>query len=88
MNVTAGYWTKSGGTKDVAEYLGLVEKAGLYGVMPYDAKLKGHPALLGYIHGDEPDLPHQVNDADVVPAPGIEDQLQHAAMEVGRRRDA
>lgn len=72
MNVTAGYWPASSGTKDVAEYLALVEKAGLYGVMPFDAGLKGHPSLLGYIHGDEPDLPHQVNDADgknVLPSP-------------------
>ena len=55
----------------MAEYLALVQKAGLYGVMPFDARLKGHPSLLGYIHGDEPDLPHQVSDADVVPAPAL-----------------
>jgi len=71
MNATAGYWPKSSGTKDVAEYLTLVEKASLYGVMPFDPKLKGRPGLLAYIHGDEPDLPHQVNDADVVPAPEL-----------------
>jgi hypothetical protein len=68
MNVTAGYWTTSSGTKNVAEYLALVEKAGLYGVMPFDDALKDRPNLLGYIHGDEPDLPHQVSDAEVVPA--------------------
>jgi len=71
MNATAGYWPKSSGTKDVTEYLSLVRKAGLYGVMPFDARLKGHPALLGYIHDDEPDLPHQVSDAEVVPGPGL-----------------
>jgi hypothetical protein len=68
MNTTAGYWSGSSGTDDVAEYLELVAKAGLYGVMPFDKRLKGHPRLLGYIHGDEPDLPHQVSDAEVVPA--------------------
>jgi hypothetical protein len=68
MNATAGYWPTSSGTKNVAEYLALVEKAGLYGVMPFDDALKGHPNLFGYIHGDEPDLPHQVSDAEVVPA--------------------
>jgi hypothetical protein len=68
MNTTAGYWPKSSGTKSVAEYLTLVQEAGLYGVMPFDTKLKGHPSLLGYIHGDEPDLPHQVSDAEIVPA--------------------
>lgn len=71
MNVTAGYWPKSGGTKDVTGYLARVEKAGLYGVMPFDARLKGHPSLLAYIHGDEPDLPHQASDAEVEPAPGL-----------------
>ncbi len=71
MNTTAGYWPKSGGTRDVREYIDLVHKAGLYGVMPFDAGLKGHPALLGYIHGDEPDLPHRVSDAVVVPAKSL-----------------
>jgi len=68
MNTVAGYWPKSSGTQDVTGYLPLVEKAGLYGVMPFEAKLKGHPALLGYIHDDEPDLTHQVSDAEIVPA--------------------
>jgi len=71
MNATAGYWSGSSGTKDVAEYLKRVEEAGLYGVMPFDASLKGHPSLLGYIHDDEPDLPHQVSDAEVLPGKGL-----------------
>ncbi|HUU08962.1 MAG TPA: hypothetical protein VM431_00305 [Phycisphaerae bacterium] len=71
MNATAGYWSTSSGTKDVTEYLPLVAKAGLYGVMPFDVRLKGHPALLGYIHDDEPDLPHEESDAEVVPAAGL-----------------
>ena len=68
MNTTAGYWQGSSGTNDVTNFLPLVQQAGLYGVMPYQAGLKDQPALLGYIHGDEPDLPHQVSDAEVVPA--------------------
>jgi len=71
MNTTAGYWPGSGGTKNVAEYLGAAEKAGLYGVMPWNESLKGRPNLLGYIHDDEPDLPHQVNDARIVPGGGL-----------------
>ncbi|MCR4413917.1 MAG: hypothetical protein NUV77_15995 [Thermoguttaceae bacterium] len=71
MNTTAGYWSGSGGTKDAAEYLKLVEQAGLYGVMPFDSRLKGHRSLLAYIHDDEPDLPHQVSDAEVVPGAGL-----------------
>jgi len=71
MNTTAGYWTGSSGTKDVTEYLELVAKADLYGVMPFDGRLAGHGKLLGYIHGDEPDLPHQVSDAEIVPGAGL-----------------
>ena len=71
MNATAGYWTDSSGTKDVAGYLAIVEKAGLYAVMPFDAKLKGRPGLLGYIHDDEPDLTHPVSEAEVTAGPGM-----------------
>jgi len=71
MNTTAGYWPRSSGTKDVTEYIKLVDNAGLYGVMPFDARLKGHRALLGYIHGDEPDLPRRVSDAAITPAKGL-----------------
>lgn len=71
MNTTAGYWTGSSGTKDVAEYQALVAQAGLYGVMPFDLRLKGHPQLLGYIQDDEPDLPHQVSDAEIAPAANL-----------------
>ncbi len=56
MNCTAGYWPHSGGTRDVADYLEQVRKSGLFGVMPFDKRLKNHPALLGYIQDDEPDL--------------------------------
>lgn len=68
MNTIAGYWPKSSGTRDVSEYLDLVEEAGFYGVMPFDPRLKGRPSLLGYIHDDEPDLPRTVSDADIEPA--------------------
>ncbi len=71
MNTTAGYWPGAGGTRDVVEYLDRVAAAGLYGVMPFDPGLKGHPRLLGYIHDDEPDLPHQVSDAQVAAAPHL-----------------
>lgn len=71
INTVAGYWTGSSGTKDVAEYLDLVAKAGFYGVMPFDQRLKGRPDLLGYIHEDEPDLPHQVSDAEVAAGEGL-----------------
>ena len=71
MNTVAGYWPKSGGTRDVQEYLDLLEKADLYGVMPFDQRLRGHGALLGYIHDDEPDLPRLVSDAVVESAENL-----------------
>jgi len=71
MNATAGYWHGSSETKNVTEYLKLVEASGLYGIMPFDARLKGHPALLGYIHSDEPDLPRLVSDASITPSKNL-----------------
>ncbi len=67
INTVAGYWSGSGGTKDVVEYAERVEEAGFYGVLPFDERLKGHSALLAYIHGDEPDLPHLISDAEIIP---------------------
>lgn len=68
INTVAGYWTGSGNTKGVTEYMARVEKAGFYGVMPFDKRLKGNPALLAYIHGDEPDLPRLVSDTEIAPS--------------------
>jgi len=64
MNATAGY-TGAGGRRNIAAYLAQAQQTGLYGVMPFEETLKGNPSLLGYIHGDEPDLTHQVSDARV-----------------------
>ena len=68
INTIAGYWSGSGGTKDVVEYVALAKKAGFYGVMPFDKRLKDNSALLAYIHGDEPDLPNLVSDTEIVPS--------------------
>ena len=70
-NTVAGYWPGSGGTADVAEYMTHVQSAGMYGVMPFDEKLKGNSALLGYIHDDEPDLSHPESDAEIIPDPSL-----------------
>jgi hypothetical protein len=71
MNTTAGYWGGSGGMKKLGAYVDSVAKAGLYGVMPFNAQLKGNPFVLGYIHGDEPDLPHQISDANIEASPDL-----------------
>jgi hypothetical protein len=39
--------------------------------MPFNARLKGHPALLGYIHSDEPDLPRLVSNAVIAPSKNL-----------------
>lgn len=68
MNGVAGAQPESSGPRrGVSGYLGQVRDAGLYGVMPFSPALKGNPALLAYIHGDEPDLTHTVSDARVIP---------------------
>jgi hypothetical protein len=72
INTVAGYWSGSGNTNDVIEYIARVEKAGFYGVMPFDKRLKGNSALLAYIHGDEPDLPHLISDTDIVPSESLQ----------------
>ncbi|MFW6114602.1 MAG: hypothetical protein ACOC7K_02580, partial [bacterium] len=71
MNTVAGYWPGSSNTEDAVEYLKLVDEAKLYGVMPFDKRLKGHPSLLAYIHEDEPDLPRRTSDAEVVPGESL-----------------
>jgi len=71
INTVAGYWSGSGGTKDVVEYMERVKKAGFYGVMPFDKDLKGNTSLLAYIHGDEPDLPGLVSDIEIAPSESL-----------------
>lgn len=84
INTVAGYWWEenknegAGGTKNASEYADLARKAGLYFIAPY---MEQHPAamktlagpgnLLAWIHGDEPDLPDTISEAEVVPAPGL-----------------
>lgn len=68
VNTVAGYHGKGTGAENVLRYLQKAWDIGLYGVMPFDKRLKGQPALLGYIHGDEPDLPHKESDAEIIAA--------------------
>ncbi|MBL4774899.1 MAG: hypothetical protein JKY87_02415 [Mariprofundus sp.] len=68
MNATAGYRANPKETEDVIKYLKHLQQAGLYGVMPFDTRLKRNPTLLGYIHADEPDLSTRMNDVNIEPA--------------------
>jgi hypothetical protein len=80
INTITGYhWTPAnntgaGNTKNAAEYGALAREVGLYFVSPFMKQhpeamqtLKGSNNLLAWIHGDEPDLPHTVSDAQVMP---------------------
>jgi hypothetical protein len=80
VNTITGYhWNTArnigaGDTKTAAEYGALARRAGLYFISPYMkehgeamATLKASDYLLAWIHGDEPDLPHTVSDAEVKP---------------------
>jgi len=68
MNATAGYRESSKKRGDVITYLKHAHESGLYGIMPFNPHLKGNPALLGYIHGDEPDLSITISDITIKPA--------------------
>ena len=54
-----------------SEILPAARDAGGYGVYAFDEKAIGHPALLAWLHGDEPDLPRTVSDATVTPGEGL-----------------
>ncbi len=58
----------NGGQNSSAEYLAECAAHGVWGVMsPSDMSVKDHPALLGWIFGDEPDLEsHAVEPAQVL----------------------
>lgn len=67
VNTFAG----NGGRLSSRDYLDALGAAGLYGIVDFDQRSIGHPALLGWIHGDEPDLPRTVNDAQVAAGEGL-----------------
>lgn len=71
INTIAGYWPGSGGTADVVDYYQRIQAAGFYAVLPFDRRLKGASHLLGYLHGDEPDLTHLVSDARIEAGAGL-----------------
>lgn len=51
-----GFNTFVGGGGGAAEACAAAARAGGYAVTGFDEAVKGHPALLAYAHGDEPDL--------------------------------
>ncbi|KPJ75874.1 MAG: hypothetical protein AMS14_02905 [Planctomycetes bacterium DG_20] len=71
LSIAVNTFCGNGGKLSNKAYLDKLAANGLYGVVHFDEAAIGHPHLLGWIHGDEPDLPTQKSRAQVVPAPGL-----------------
>jgi hypothetical protein len=71
INTFCGYGSDELSRKEFLDQLG---QNGLYGIVHFGddhRDVLDHPARLGWIQGDEPDLPRKVNDAVVTPGPGM-----------------
>jgi hypothetical protein len=71
LAIGANTFTGNGGNLGNKEYLKALADSGLYGIVGFDPQVVGHDHLLGWIHGDEPDLSRQVSDAQVLPGAGL-----------------
>ena len=67
-------------------YLDALQEKNLYGVVHFDPDAVGHPALLGWIHGDEPDLPKEKGSSELrrTPAEVLADYEQIVASDPSR----
>ncbi|MFW6154000.1 MAG: hypothetical protein ACOC95_02180 [Planctomycetota bacterium] len=65
--------TFTGGGSGPAENLEVAQQAGGYVVTSFDPDVKDHPRLLGWLHGDEPDMPTARQDVELE-APGMDTQ--------------
>jgi hypothetical protein len=71
LSIGVNTFTGNGGDLSSQQYLKALGASGLYGVLHYDERVIGDPRLLGWIHGDEPDLPQNVSDAEIAPGQGL-----------------
>ncbi|MFQ6098168.1 MAG: hypothetical protein ACE5O2_10620 [Armatimonadota bacterium] len=71
LSIGVNTFVGNGGDMGNKEFLDLLAENGLYGVFAFDQEAVGHSHLLGWIHGDEPDLRKRVSDADVGPGEGL-----------------
>ena len=67
LSIGVNTFCGNGGKLSRKAYLDKLAASGLYGVVHFDEAAVGHPHLLGWIHGDEPDLPTRKSDAEIVP---------------------
>lgn len=71
LSIGINTFTGNGSDLSNKQYLQALAEHGLYGIVHFDPEVVGHSHLLGWIHGDEPDLPTTVNDAEVVAGKGM-----------------
>ena len=71
LSIAVNTFCGNGGELTRKAYLDKLAASGLYGVVHFDEACVGHDHQLGWIHGDEPDLPRQQSDAEVVPAKSL-----------------
>ena len=86
--IDIGVNTFVGNSRDIPArtYLDELQEKGLYGVVHFDPDAVGHPALLGWIHGDEPDLPREKGSPELrrTPAEVLADYEQIVAADPSR----
>ena len=70
VSINANVFAGGGGRRSGGEYLDQLGQNGLYGVMGFNEGIADNPHLLGWIHGDEPDMPRRVSDANIVVGEG------------------
>lgn len=59
LSIGANTFVGNGSSTSNKDFLDELGKNGLYGVMGFERGAAAHAYLLGYIHGDEPDMPRQ-----------------------------
>jgi hypothetical protein len=70
LSISANTFVENVSDVSSREFLDKLQANGLRAVVHFEDGLAGHPALLGYIHGDEPDNRSDVSDADIVAGQG------------------
>ena len=71
LSIAVNTFASNCGDLSDKEYLDKLLGSGLYGVVSFAEDVIGHPSLLGWIHGDEPDNRSQVSDAEVIAGEGM-----------------
>jgi len=71
LSIAVNTFCGNGGKLTRKAYLDQLAANGLYGIVHFDETCVGHSHQLGWIHGDEPDLPTQRSDVEIIPGKGL-----------------